>query len=643
MNRKQRRALGRSGAGPSAGGPGASGDKFGQMFAAAAAHHASGKFAEAERGYREIVALFPTQADVQSRLGAVLMAQGKTAAALPHLERAVALKPDQFEALGALAQAYMIAGQSGPAVMAALRALELRDSAPVQTLFAHCVRTARFTADPHGRVGKMLARALAEDWAPPRELTSVAINVVMLDAAVETTVARIAAAWPTRPPAAELLAMPEVAALARNELLRRLLTCDPITDIGLERVFTAMRRTMLTLCTARQDCDEDFIAFFSAIARQCFLNEYIYALPDDEAAEAQQLRAALTEKLERGEAVPALWPVAVGAYFPLHSVPEGQKLCERSWPPQVEAVLTQQIKEPAEERRIAAEIPALTGIDDAVSRAVRAQYEENPYPRWVKNAVPQKPPSGPPFGTVPDILIAGCGTGLSLSEMSRQPNAARVLAIDLSLASLSYAKRMAQKLGLSRVEFAQADILQLGALDRAFDFIDASGVLHHMADPWQGWRILLSLLRPGGTMQVALYSDLARRNIVAARALIAERGYRATPSDIRRLREDLFATDDTLLKSLTRSGDLFTTSECRDLLFHVQEHRVTLPAIKSFLTATGTAFLGFNLEPAAMQAFERRFPGRATDLDRWHAYETEAPDTFVAMYQFQIQKPKQQA
>jgi hypothetical protein len=44
-----------------------------------------------------------------------------------------------------------------------------------------------------------------------------------------------------------------------------------------------------------------------------------------------------------------------------------------------------------------------------------------------------------------------------------------------------------------------------------------------------------------------------------------------------------------------------------------------------------------------MQAFERRFPGRATDLDRWHAYETEAPDTFVAMYQFQIQKPKQQA
>ena len=61
------------------------------------------------------------------------------------------------------------------------------------------------------------------------------------------------------------------------------------------------------------------------------------------------------------------------------------------------------------------------------------------------------------------------------------------------------------------------------SLGRQFDFIDTSGVLHHLADPWSGWRILLSLLRPGGPMQVGLYSELARRNVVAARALIAER------------------------------------------------------------------------------------------------------------------------
>ena len=90
--------------------------------------------------------------------------------------------------------------------------------------------------------------------------------------------------------------------------------------------------------------------------------------------------------------------------------------------------------------------------------------------------------------------------------------------------------------------------MKLGAFDRQFDFIDASGVLHHLADPWEGWRILLSLLRPGGAMQVGLYSELGRREFVAARALIAERGYRPIAEDIRRCRADIVAAADPLLK-----------------------------------------------------------------------------------------------
>ncbi len=161
----------------------------------------------------------------------------------------------------------------------------------------------------------------------------------------------------------------------------------------LERLFTAMRRAMLTICTAEQPSDqtsdESFLEFFSAIARQCFLNDHVYALPDDEAALARQLQTALSEKLTTGETVSALWPVAIGAYCPLHTLPDAERLCARAWPTPVEAVLIQQIKEPAEERRISAGIPALTSIDDAVSRAVRAQYEENPYP-----ALGQKRPTG---------------------------------------------------------------------------------------------------------------------------------------------------------------------------------------------------------------------------------------------------------
>jgi len=338
-----------------------------------------------------------------------------------------------------------------------------------------------------------------------------------------------------------------------------------------------------------------------------------------------------------------LWPVVVAAYCPLHALSNAEALRERSWPECVEALITQQVEEPAEERRIAATIPALTGIDGEVSRAVRQQYEESPYPRWAKAGPPAQPPilnHRQPEQAF-DVLIAGCGTALSTIELARQAPHARVLAIDLSLASLSYAKRMAQSFGLTNIEFAQADITRLSAIGRQFDFIDASGVLHHLADPWAGWRVLLSLLRPGGSMQVGLYSELARRNIVAARALIAERDYRPIPEDIRRCRDDIVAADDPLLKSVIKWPDFFTTNECRDLLFHVQEHRITLPEIKAFLAANNVNFAGFILDAARLQSFAARFPEHAAmaDLDAWHSFETAAPDTFANMYLFGVHKP----
>jgi hypothetical protein len=97
--------------------------------------------------------------------------------------------------------------------------------------------------------------------------------------------------------------------------------------------------------------------------------------------------------------------------------------------------------------------------------------------------------------------------------------------------------------------------------------------------------------------------------------------------------------DGTPLKKLTMFNDFFSTSECRDLLFHVQEHQLTIPQIKAFLADTNLAFLGFANPPA--QAYRARFPDdpAMTNLDHWHTFETENPLTFVNMYQFWVQKP----
>jgi ubiquinone/menaquinone biosynthesis C-methylase UbiE len=327
----------------------------------------------------------------------------------------------------------------------------------------------------------------------------------------------------------------------------------------------------------------------------------------------------------------------LGCYVPLHQLPSAERLAARSWPKPLDPTITLQVREPLAEAADTPSIPALTAIEDRTSQQVRQQYEENPYPRWL---VPLPAPpttvdaflrdrfgiAGPKGG---EILIAGCGTGEQSINSAQTFPQAKVLAVDISRTSLAYARRKTRELTIRNIEYAQADILKLGSLDRRFDMIESVGVLHHMADPEAGWRALLPLLRPGGVMRIALYSETGRRTLDAARALIVERNYGPTADDIRLWRREL-----TIRGHAPHSVDFFTVSSCRDLCFHVMEHRFTLPRIKHFLAANGLSFLGMEASGETLQQFaqEHREPGAQTDLDRWDAFERAHPSTFSNMY-----------
>ena len=141
-------------------------------------------------------------------------------------------------------------------------------------------------------------------------------------------------------------------------------------------------------------------------------------------------------------------------------------------------------------------------------------------------------------------------------------------------------------------------------------------------------------------MRVGLYSEIARSNmsINPARAFITERQYASTADDIRRCRQDLLNSP---LKSVAVAGDFFSTSECRDLLFHVQERQLTIPEIESFIAANGLNFIGFEFKPALQHHYRQVFSKAGwpmTDLKRWHEFEIKNPDLFTLMYQFWVQK-----
>jgi hypothetical protein len=153
---------------------------------------------------------------------------------------------------------------------------------------------------------------------------------------------------------------------------------------------------------------------------------------------------------------------------------------------------------------------------------------------------------------------------------------------------------------------------------------------------------LLSRLRRGGFMGLGFYSEVVRRHIVRALDIIAKRGYASTPDDIRRFRQDPAVHANVELRSLSMSPDFHSTSECREMLFHVQEQRLTLNQIESFIAESGLQFIGFELDHRTLNHDRARFPddGSGKNLRNRAHFEADHPDTFAGMCRFRIQKPR---
>lgn len=635
-------------------------DHAGAWASLGAALHESNRIAEARAAYARALAISPRLAEVYNNLGVLAQEEKNWEEALRNFEQALACRPDHASIMANKAVALNALGRQEEALPFIAQALQREENANTKTVFVNCIR--RLThLRPDGWVRGTLARALAEPWGRPSELAAVSIAFLKASPVIAEGMARALEAWPRRLSPRDLFGADGLAALERDALLHALLAATPVIDAGTERFLAMARFALLAAAIGAQSRGgggetETSLRFHCALAHQCFANEYVFSHTEDELRQAAELRERLVAALEAEAEIPVLWPVAVAAYFPLGALPSARKLLDRQWPGEFMEVLARQVIEPEDERRLRPTMPRLTDIDDDVSLRVQNQYEENPYPRWIRINPDSLPmPVGAalrqlfpladfrplPNWERPEILIAGCGTGHHAISTALRFRGARVLAVDLSLASLCYAKRKTLEIGLASVEYAQADLLKLDSFGRAFDVIESCGVLHHLAQPFRGWQVLLSLLRPGGVMRLGFYSEAARRDIVRVRQRIAEKGYRASAEDIRRCRQDLIDSGGgAQFGAAVRLRDFFSMSGCRDLLFHVQEHRMTLGAIDAFLKENNLTFLGFEAAPEVFGAYRKRFPedAAATDLARWARFEADHPDTFIGMYDFWVQK-----
>jgi SAM-dependent methyltransferase len=254
-------------------------------------------------------------------------------------------------------------------------------------------------------------------------------------------------------------------------------------------------------------------------------------------------------------------------------------------------------------------------MTDATDDRLAAQYEAYPYPLRDPRDEAKRLVVGSPshlleidhwiFGarrprsTPLRALMAGGGSGdgtmMLAQHLASAGRPGEVTWYDRSAAARQVAEARAAVRGLGTIRFVQGSILDLAESGLGpFDYIDCCGVLHHLPDPAEGLRNLVSVLAPGGGLGLMVYAPHGRTGVYMmqdalrllapesepppARVELARRLWKQAP-ETAWLRHNPWLTDHT------EGGD----AGLYDLLLNPRDRAYTVPEFNALVEAAGLA------------------------------------------------------
>lgn len=608
-----------------------------------------GDMDEAGNCCRHILAVQPEHSEARVILGHVYFHHRKLDEARDQYQRALAINPQNISALNNFGKACQSEDHIRRYVELYLSAIDvLPEPAEARAVFSEIIEK----SPPHGYASwldKELLECFLAGGGDDRSLGRLTAHHLKLKYKAQLSAG-------DEPGAVR----PMIERIAADRLFLAFLEKTVNPDAELEALLTNLRRGLLLKYGDDGSVGPSELKVMRALAHQCFNNEYVFAVDPEEERRLAAVRDSIEQSVASARTADRDLEcnlTVFGMYGQLYSLACRERLSRMphaAWSENFRPLLELSLANLLEEENIKRDLATIGSIEDRTSQIVRAQYEENPYPRWL--AIPQvrrrniRPVISqlfprfvpPPFVDGPiQMLIAGCGTGRHPIQAASYNNV-EITAVDISKSSLAYATRMSRKYGIKNVRFMQADIMELAGLDKRFHIIECVGVLHHMEDPLGGWRVLKNLLVDNGMMSVGLYSELARSRIIAARDVIQSERISPDRNSIREFRRRILRRElGDRLYDLRNSYDLYSTSECRDLLFHFKEHRFTLPQLNRAIDELNLDFIGFVFDSIKTENLYRaQFPEDVamTNLALWDRFEHMHPATFYGMYRFWCRK-----
>ena len=193
-----------------------------------------------------------------------------------------------------------------------------------------------------------------------------------------------------------------------------------------------------------------------------------------------------------------------------------------------------------------------------------------------------------------DILIAGCGANQA-AVFAFTNREAKVVAVDVSQSALDHQRYLKDKHGLHNLELHKLAIEGLSALQRDFDLIVSTGVLHHMADPLTGMQALASCLRRDGAIGVMLYAKYGRLGVELLESVFRDLGLSQDDASVQLVKDamSVLPAEHPVRNYFRVARDLQTDGAVVDTFLHGRQRSYTVQECIDLVASAGLAFQGW--------------------------------------------------
>ncbi len=600
-------------------------------------------FENAIINYEKAIEYNPKHKEALNNLGTVLKDNGQIDAAIEYFKIAIEIDKNFLDCLNNLATCFYVKNQTFDSMEVCLKILKFdEDNEKSLLTLSRIIKVMRFNKYLP-EIEKSINKIIEKKISTPREMGSISINMLMLNPILVNLIENNEKDLTSQ-------INDQLNKLNQIPLLKTIISEIQVVDLKLERYLGNLRKKIL-LDFYEVKRSPDIESFLISLSLHYFVNEYIFPVSSSELSVIHKLDQKIYENFSDLNFL-SLEILILSCY---------RRLNEYSWSKYLinfkySRILKVHLQDYLEENEIKNQIPRLEKIDNEVSVKIRNQYESYPYPRWSKIINPGLETNLESFlkrinikikdGTISklsefEVLIAGCGTGQTSVINAKRFYKSKILAIDLSLSSLSYASRKSKEIGIQNINFMQADILDLTKLNKKFHFIECTGVLHHMKDPVKGLKILNQCLLPGGIMKIGLYSKIGRTELNKLKTKMNIDLNIDEQKKLISIREEIIKNNDENLPSFLMSIDFFSLSGFKDYLLNVHENQYCIIDVIKILKKLNFEFCGFEFPNSKQIIKEIKIRNPKFDekkLEDWNDYEIKYPSFFSKMYQFWCQK-----